>query len=131
MEITILLSKVFGIYLVVMGLVMFFRKDHFMSAVNTFPEQKLLRFMMGIIMFIPGVFIILTHRDWSSIPAGLISLMGWMIAVKALLYMSLSDKAIRKWVGVINVPGRYVWGGILSVLVGIYLLNFGFNLGWL
>src|SRR3989344_3486023 len=130
MELTILLSKVFGIYLVVMGLTMFFRRDHFMFIVNTFPNERVLRFFVGIIMFIAGVFLILTHNDWSSFPSGLISLLGWMMTLKALVYMNLSDRAIKKWVGLVNVPGRYIWGSIISVLLGVYLLNFSFGLNW-
>ena len=130
MELTILLSKVLGIYLVTMGLVMIIRRDHFMFIVNTFPEERLLRFMVGVIAFIAGIFLILTHNDWSTVPAGIVSFMGWAMTFKALVYMNLSDRAIKKWVGKINVPGRYIWGGILSVLLGVYLLNFGFGLGW-
>jgi len=130
MELTILLSKVFGIYLITMGLVMIIRRDHFMFIVNTFPEERLLRFMVGIIMFVAGVFLILQHNDWSSLPAGLVSLLGWMMALKALVYMNLSDRAIKKWIGLVNVPSRYIWGGLISILLGIYLINFSFGLGW-
>ncbi len=130
MELTVLLSKVFGIYLVVMGLIMFFRRNHFISLTRTFSEEKPLRFVMGIIMFVAGLFLIVAHHDWSSVPAGLVSFLGWMTTLKALLYINLSDGAMKKWIERVNVSGRYVWGGIISVLVGIYLLNFSFGLGW-
>ncbi len=126
MELTILLSKVFGIYFTVMGVFLLFRRSYFRSIVNLVVEQPALRFMVGIIMFIASVFVIVSHQDWSSFNAGFISFLGWAGAVKSLLYMNLPNHAIKKlaW---LKTSGTYGWiVSVLCIVLGLYLLNFAF-----
>lgn len=129
MELTILLSKVFGLYYLVVGLMMLLRRGWFKSVVTAFVESPALRFFAGILMLIGGFFIIVSHQDWSNLPAGFISLLGWAIAVKAILYMNLSNNAVKKWTGWFKINGvsGVVWS-LLVVVIGLYLTNFGF--GW-
>jgi len=127
MELTILLSKVFGIYFVAMGLFLVLHRGMFKTVVSAFAEAPALRFMMGIIMFISGVFLIVSHQDWSSFASGFISFLGWAVAVKALLYMNLSNNGVKRWTGWFKVGGAYgLAAGLLYVALGLYLTNFGF-----
>lgn len=130
MELTILLSKVFGIYFVVMGIFMVSRRGWFKAVVTAFVESPALRFMMGIIMLFGGVFMIVSHQDWSNFSSGFISFLGWAVAVKAVLYMNLSNNMVKKlsWA---KVQGTYGWvAGLLCLALGLYLLNFSFDFGW-
>ncbi|MBX4181304.1 hypothetical protein KW807_00370 [Candidatus Parcubacteria bacterium] len=129
MELTILLSKVFGIYFIVMGFILLFRRGFFRSIVNLFVEEPALRFVMGIIMLFAGLFMVLTQQDWSTFATGVISFLGWALIVKALLYMNLSNSGVRKWVSGFKVHGAYgLVAGLLALLLGLYLTNFA--MGW-
>ena len=129
MELTILLSKVFGIYFLVVGVLMLFRQGYFKHVVDMFVDQPVLRFMMGIIMLIGGIFMVVSHQDWSNLPTGFISLLGWMVVVKALLYMNLSNRAVKKWTepftkhNVLNAVRS-----LLVIVIGLYLTNFSFGI---
>src|SRR3989338_4766292 len=127
MELTILLSKVFGIYFLVMGVFLLFRRGFFKSVVVAFVEAPVLRFMMSIIMLIGGLFLIVSHQDWSGFAPGFISLLGWVVTVKALVYMNLSNNAVRKWTGWFKVGGMPgLAAGLLYIALGLYLTNFGY-----
>ncbi|MDO8565500.1 MAG: hypothetical protein Q7R67_02685 [bacterium] len=128
MELTILLARVFGVYFLMMGLIMLVRRQHFLSVLNSLPELPAVRFMMGIFLFIGGNFLIQTHHDWSTGPKIIVSLLGWVMIVKSLVLINLSESGIRKWVKMVS-GGRYRISGVLALVVGIYLLNFGFALG--
>lgn len=125
-----LLAQVFGIYFSVVGLMILIRRNHFRSVMNGFAEAGTTRFMFGLIMFVAGLFLIRTHHDWSTLPAAIISLMGWAITIKSLLHMNLSDNAVKKWIGMTRNGSKIVTASIVSLIIGIYLLNFGFALGW-
>ena len=127
MELTILLSKVFGIYLVVMGFIMMVRRDYFKSMVGNIAEAPATRLMIGVIMFIAASFLVVSHQRWGSLAEGLISFLGWLMLLKALLYINLSAEGVKTWIAKFNVDGRYRWGGLLAILVGLYFLNFGFG----
>ncbi len=127
MELTILLSKVFGIYFLVMGALLLLRRGMFKSVVTAFAEAPALRFMMGLILFIGGIFMVVSHQDWSSFSAGFVSFLGWAVGVKGLLYMNLSNGAVKKWAGFAKLNGPYAWvAGLLYIALGLYLTNFAF-----
>jgi hypothetical protein len=129
MELTILLSKVFGIYFLVMGIIVLFRRGFFKSLVNVIVEEPALRFTMGVIGFIGGLFMIVSHQDWSNFAAGVISALGWIIAVKSLLYMNLSNSGVRKWVGWYKLGGAHGFViALIYIALGLYLSNFA--MGW-
>ncbi len=129
MELTILLSKVFGIYFLVMGLFLIFRHGIFKNVVNAFAEEPALRFMMGLFLLVGGIFMVVSHQDWSNFPSGVVSFLGWAVGVKGLLYMNLTGSAVRKWAGFAKLNGRHAWvAGLLYIGMGAYLTNFAFGL---
>ncbi|MEK7175914.1 MAG: hypothetical protein AAB695_00885 [Patescibacteria group bacterium] len=129
MELTILLSKVFGFYFIIVGALLLFRRGYFKSIVNLFVEEPVLRFMMGIIMLVSGLFLVVSHQDWSNFVTGFISLLGWAVIVKALLYMNLSNSSVRKWTSWFKINSSYgIIAALLYVALGLYLTNFGY--GW-
>jgi len=127
MELTILLSKVFGIYLVVAGLALLLRQKWFMSVVHMFVEEKLLRLIVAIAELVAGLFLIFNHNLWGSFAEGLVSLFGWAMALEGAMYLFLSDRAVRKLIGFFNKKGWYSFGGLLSIVFGIYLIRIGFG----
>ncbi|MEK7147766.1 MAG: hypothetical protein AAB758_00550 [Patescibacteria group bacterium] len=128
MDLTILLSKVFGIYYVMIGVFMLIRRGWFKSVITQFVEEPALRFMIGILMFFGGIFMIVSHQDWSNFSSGFISFLGWAVTVKGILYMNLSNNAFRKMAW-IKANGKYGWIlGLISLALGIYLLNFAYTL---
>ena len=127
MELTILLSKVFGVYFLVMGVFLLFRRGWFKTVVTAFIEAPALRFMMGLIMLVGGLFLILSHQDWSSFAPGFISFLGWAVTLKALLYMNLSNSGVRKWTGWYKMGGVHgLIAALFYIAVGLYLTNFAF-----
>lgn len=127
MELTVLLSKVFGIYLIVVGLECILKQKLFTSIIKTFAEQRVLRFFVGVIVFIAGLFVILSHNLWGNLQECIISLLGWALAVKGLFYMTLTDKALRGWLKFVSSKTRITLSGLFAVILGAYLAGIGFG----
>lgn len=128
MELTILLSKVFGIYFLVVGAMMLLHRGYFRTISKNFVEEPMLRFLIGAIMLIGGIFLVVAHQDWNTLPAAFISLLGWLTILKALLYMNLSNSGVRAWVNGVYKIGYLWWGALLMIGLGLYLTNFAY--GW-
>lgn len=127
MELTILLSKVIGLYLIIVGIVYLVRREYFINVVRSYMEQKMLRVFISTTEIIVGLFFVITHNVWDSLPEAIISLFGWIILLEGLAYVVLSDKLIGKIIRKCNTKRWYIFGGLISVLLGLYLANFGFN----
>lgn len=128
MELTILLAKVFGLYLIISGAVIMVRQRYFIPVVGTFVEERFLRLVLAAGELLVGLFLIIGHNDWTSWPAGIISLFGWWIILESLAYLVLPDALIEKLIRSFNIPSWYTGGGIFAIVIGAYLALFGF--GW-
>jgi hypothetical protein len=126
MTLTILLAKVIGIVLVVTGAAILFRRDYFLPVFAAYVEQRLLRTTMSMIELLTGVLLVVAHNHWSPLPAAIITLLGWMAIFESTIYLFLSDRLVAKFIATFNTQAWYVVGGLLAILVGIYLAGFGF-----
>ncbi|PSJ65629.1 hypothetical protein [Kumtagia ephedrae] len=128
MELTIYLSKVFGIALIAMGASIMLRRRYFVPVFGAFVRERLLRAVMSFIELLGGLFLIVGHTAWSPLPAAIISLLGWVAVIEALCYLLLPDEAVEGMLDTFNKPSWYVGGGLVSILIGVYLAGFGFGL---
>ncbi len=131
MELTILLSKVFGIYLLVGGLTYMTRQKYFMAVVHDFVGDRALRMVISAAEIIAGLFLVLNHNLWDSWPQRIVSAVGWLVVLEGALYLVLPESTVKKILKLFNTKGWYVGGGVVSVLLGLYLVNYGFGLGLL
>lgn len=125
---TILLAKVLGVYLVVIGIALFARRKYFLAVFAGFVENRLLRMVVAIAELVAGLFLVLTHQIWSSWPAGIITFFGWAMVVEGVAYLFVPDRWINKMFRLFNTKVWYFVGGILAVVIGLYLISVGFGI---
>lgn len=128
METTILLSKVLGLYLIIGGASIMLRERYFMPIIGGFVEERLTRMLIGMLELLGGLFLVVTHTDWSSLPAGIVTVLGWTLVIEAAAYLLLPDDMIEKGVKMLNSQLWYIAGGVFAISLGTYLAGFGF--GW-
>jgi len=129
METTLLLSKVFGIYLVIASIAILSRRRYFMMVMSSFVKDGALRLVISIFELAGGLFIILNHNLWGTLQEGIITVFGWAMAVEGAVYLFLSDRAVGRIIRKFNHTGWYIGGGAVSIAAGVYLVLTGF--GWL
>jgi hypothetical protein len=124
---TILLSQVFGLYFIIVGAAIVIRRRYFLPVFGAFIEERLTRAIVALIELLAGLFLVVMHNDWSSMPAVIISLLGWITTVEGSAYLLLSDEFVEKMFRALNTTSWYVVSGLLSVLGGLYLAGYGFG----
>ena len=125
---TILLSQVFGLYFIIVGAAIVIRRRYFLPVFGAFIEERLTRAIVALIELLAGLFLVVMHNDWSSMPAVIISLLGWITVVEGSAYLLLADELIEKMFRALNTTSWYAVSGLLSVLGGLYLAGYGFGL---
>ncbi len=126
MELTAYLSQVLGLFLIIVGLSIMLRKRYYVPVVGEFIEDRFMRMVMGIAELLAGLFLVLAHNDWSTLAAGIITAIGWVLVIEGAAYLLVSDRTMAWVIRTFNVRTWYVVGGILSVLLGLYLALTGF-----
>lgn len=125
---TLLLSKVIGLFLVIVGVAILFRRHYLASVFVTIADERLTRGVLALIELLAGLFLVVMHNEWSSLPAGIISFIGWMAVAESVSYLLLPDRVINPFIRAINTPGWYFFGGMLAIALGLYLAAHGFAL---
>lgn len=127
MDNTLLLAQVLGVFLVIAAVAVLLRHRWFMDVFADLPRAGLVRMVWSLLELLGGLFLVFTHNDWSSLPAGIISLLGWATAIEGALLLLLPDPAVKRYIALFNKPAWYVGGGIAGVIAGLYLAAVGFG----
>ncbi len=128
MTLTILLAQVFGTYAIIAGLAVLANRRHIMLGVAALVEERYAQLVAGMLTLLLGSFLVNIHNDWTTLPAALVSLFGWISLVKGILYLLLPEASLNKLIRKVNQRKWYVVDGIIVVLYGLYLAGFGY--GW-
>jgi hypothetical protein len=128
MALSTYLAKVLGLVLILVGAAILLRVRYFIDVVSAFARERLTRFLLSVIELMAGLFLVIGHNVWWPVPAAVITLLGWAAIAESLCYLLLPDMQIARLMAMMNKPPVYYAGGVLSVIVGIYLADYGFAL---
>ncbi len=119
MDITILVVKILGIYLVVSGLFLVLKGKTVPHLLKDFFDHPAIVYLTGIILIFLSSMYLIQYNIWDGTWRSLVTLITWLIMFKGLAYIFapqiLNEMAIKKFRGLF---GLY---GLLAILVGLYL----------
>lgn len=128
MDATLLLARVLGIFLVIAASAVLIRHRWFMEVFADLPRDGLARMIWSLLELLGGLFLLVAHNDWSSLPAAIITLAGWLTAIEGALLLLLPDPAAKRYIALFSKPAWYIGGAVLGLLAGACLAAFGFGL---
>lgn len=121
------IAKLFGLYLIIMGVLVLLKKKSVMPAVMEIAKNRALTIVLGALELAAGLAIVIAFQEVSVTPVGLISLLGYMMVIEGLVYLALPMKSIQKMVRYFGNRQWFMASGVVAVLGGIYLAGFGFG----
>jgi putative exporter of polyketide antibiotics len=126
---TAFLSRLIGIYCILIALPMGANKSAFVDMVAALVHSAAVLYLFGLILVAAGLALVLTHNVWSGrAPAIIVTLFGWLTLAKGLLFLfQLPPVAagIAIW-GPVYEQYFYVEVAIVLAL-GVYLTYAGFR----
>jgi hypothetical protein len=124
MELSIFLAKLLGLYFLVCAVLCLFRKKQIEAAAKDMASSKGTLAVSAEISLIFGLAIVIDHSIWEYSWRGLITLIGYLMILKAVLrfaFPSTVKKMVSKCMG-----SAYWLTLIVLFLIGIYLTYCGF-----
>jgi len=119
MDITILVSKILGIYLVVGGLFILLRGKTIPHLLKDFFDHPAVCYLTGIILIFLSSMYLIQYNIWNGKWQTLITVFAWLIMLKGLVYVfnpkMLNEIAVKKF-----KKGFAIYG-LIAVVVGVYL----------
>lgn len=128
MQHTEMLSQVIGSLLIFLSVTIVARQRHYIAAFSAFPTQPMVRMFICVIELVAGLFLVVTHNQWSGPPAAvIITVFGWLLVIEGAAYLWMNDAQVARVIRVINTPAWYWAGGAGAFALGAYLAAFGFG----
>ena len=125
---TILLAKVFGVFLLIIGVVVLIRRRDLETTATTSAREHPLRVTLSAMRLLAGLFLVVLHNDWSSPTAAIISALGWMLIAVSVTDLVLPYSLVERLTAAVNASWLYVAGGVCAIVLGLYLAVYGFRL---
>jgi hypothetical protein len=125
---TLLLARIIGVYMVIGGAAVLADRRRIMLAVVALTKERFAQLMAGVFALFVGLIIINIHTDWSSLPAAVISLMGWLALLKGIAYLLLPASTMEKMMQSFMDRKWFMIDGLLVIVIGAYLAGFGYGL---
>lgn len=127
MATTLFLAKVFGGYFLVVGLSMALRRKELGALFAAFAEDRALTYLTSVFALILGLVLVASHNLWTGGWPVIITLLSWLVLIKAILYLLLPFDAMARVVKVFNRPAWYTVGGAITAGLGLFLAGKGFQ----
>jgi len=118
-------ARVMGPYLVITPGIIALRAPDMGALASEFFKSDLAVWFTGAGLLFAGLVIIAFHQYWSSVAAVLISLFGWILALRGLVLLAAPDLYERAGMSLGAVVVRLIFGAIVAI--GLYLTY----VGWL
>lgn len=119
-------ARVMGPYLVIAPGIIMLRAPEMGALASDFFKSDLAVWFTGAGLLFAGLMIIAFHQYWSSVAAVLISLFGWILALRGVVLMAAPDLYERAAASMDAAPLVRVIFGII-IAGGLYLTS----VGWL
>lgn len=126
---TIFLSKLIGLYCILVSLSMFTHKRATVETATALVHNAPALFIVGLITLAVGLVMILVHNVWSggALPV-IVTLVGWVTLIKSLLFLFLSPEAEAGFfLGGLHYEQLFYLYAMMCLILGVYLTYGGFR----
>lgn len=121
-------AQLFGLYFIIIGLVVVVRQQTIRPVISQLAHNRYAFMLIGFLELAAGLALVLSYPEVNFTLPGIISLIGWMMTVESIFYLTMPHRSVERIVKSFNTPAWYMGGGALSVLIGAYLALIGFGM---
>lgn len=128
MELTILLSKVFGVYFLIVSALVFLNRKGLLLSVRAMAQERFAELTVAVFAILGGLFYINIYQDYSTTVSCVLSVIGWLTLIKGLVLAFLPQAHLEKMTSLFSKKMWYTLDGVLALIAGLYLAGFGYGL---
>ena len=125
MDVSIFLAKIFGIYLVIIGLVYFFKRDFLRQVLRDVYKNSAVVAISAVLNILIGLLIVLNHNIWEFSWKLVVTLIGYLSLFKGVFNL-FAPQVGQNLVQKILKKDLFVYSGVISLALGVYLLYHGY-----
>jgi hypothetical protein len=126
---TIFLSRLIGLYCIVIALSMMTRRQATVETVSALLQNSSMMLIVGIITLAAGLAMVLAHNIWSGgALVVVVTLVGWITLIKSLFFLFLPpEMEAGLFLGQLHYRQLFYLYTAISLVLGVYLTYGGFR----
>ena len=126
---TIFLSRLIGLYCILVALSMITRRQATLDSVTALLHNPSMIFIVGIITLAAGLAMVLAHNVWSGgALVVVVTLVGWITLIKSLFFLFLPpEMEAGFFLRQLHYQELFYFYGAVSLVLGVYLTYGGFT----
>jgi putative exporter of polyketide antibiotics len=123
------LSRLIGLYAILVALSMFSRGQATVETVAALLQNPSIVFVLGVVMLAAGLAMVLAHNIWSGgALVVVVTLVGWMTLIKSLVFLFLPpEMEARLFLERLHYQQLFYFYWALPLVLGLYLTYGGFR----
>lgn len=122
---TVLFARVFGPYLIIAALTTVARTSDIRTLLAQFDANAVWPWVTGAFVLPMGLVVVALHPYWRGAAATIVSLLGWLTALKGVALMALPRAYLSLGNDAVGVAPWWQVGAVIVALVGLYLSVIG------
>lgn len=125
MDLTLFLAQLWGPLIFAVALGIFVSRSYYTKIYQDLEKDALAVLLFGMVAMTSGIIHVSFHNVWGTFPQIMVSLLGWGLLLKGVLFIvvpKLIDQAGDGWVNLKLIP----YAGIAMFLLGGYLTWFAY-----
>lgn len=122
---TEILAQIFGLYMVSGAIGVLSSRNLYGRMIDEFRNSVMLTYLSGILAFIVGAVTVTLHNEWSSAPAIVITVVGWLALAEGVLLLAV-PRAFVAVIAKFRLKGSLIAVlGLAVILLGAWLMLTG------
>jgi hypothetical protein len=126
MTTSIFIAKLLGPILVLFGIALLFKAQLYRAILQEFLRSPAWLYLAGFLGLVAGLALVLTHNLWVLDWRLIITLIGWVIVVRAVVSIFLPEKMVALGNAILQRPGIFTGAAAINLLIGLVLSYFGY-----
>jgi len=122
---SVILSQFFGLSMVITSIIVLARADFYRAMVSSTKADSGVLFFSSFCGLLLGIFLVDIHNLWGSHFSTLITVLCWMVLVRAIIWLSFPEMALAYFKKLFAGPLFYVLYTVMF-LIGTVLISAGF-----
>ncbi len=122
---TIFLAQLWGPAILAIGLGALINKDHYVRIYREIQREPFALLAFGLAGIMLGIWHIQAHNTWGTLTEMIISLFGWALLIKAVVY-TIKPDFVDMWGDYVASAKMVPTFGLLAIVLGGYLTWVGY-----
>ena len=118
-------ARVIGPYLAIIAATAALRPNDMRALLSGFEADPLWSWVTGAFILLLGLVVIALHPYWRGAAAIIVSVLGWLVAVKGLFLVAVPHAYFSMANSAVDAMGWWRAGAVIEILIGLYLAYVG------